>query len=285
MAANKQMRMLLALHMALGACSAALGDDNATCPQGGCGDPAQGSALVQRGAGKRIQDSIRVAEAKGDLPPELLKLLQGQAGGGDGLEEKLQHALDMHNYYRCLHGASALAWDDALHASSLQWGEQLAQAGSLQHSQDTGVGENLAWGSPSMSGIDAVKGWYNEVNWYDAATGESTTGQPVGHFTQVVWKSSTKVGCASVKKTSPKKEEFWVCQYTPQGNYYMVGKKAEAYTENVGSLTSATCTNPEDSLPCVDVLDAGNCGLYKQYSYCNHPYVKKNCKSTCGECS
>jgi len=281
--AAKRMHMLLALHMALGACSATLGDDNATCPHGGC-HPVGGSALLQRGT-KRVKDLVAPVEQDGDLPPELLELLQRQAGG-DGLEPELQHALDMHNYYRCLHGASALVWDDALHASSLQWAEHLANTGRFHHS-GADAGENLAWGSPEYSAIDAVKSWYHEVNNYNPATAGSTTELPVGHFTQVVWKSSTKIGCASVKTTNPQSHgtgDIWVCQYTPKGNWYMSGKKVEYYTKNVGSLTSATCTNPEDSLPCVDVLPSETCVLYKTHSFCGHPYVKKHCKSTCGEC-
>jgi hypothetical protein len=46
-----------------------------------------------------------------------------------------------------------------------------------------------------------------------------------GHYTQIVWKTTTRLGCgvALCDQNSPfmgfPKWEFWVCNYAPPGNY------------------------------------------------------------------
>ena len=59
---------------------------------------------------------------------------------------------------------------------------------------------------------------------YDFTTGESTDGNAVGHFTQVVWKSTTKVGCGF---STCGDNDLLVCNYSPAGNF------AGQYLENV----------------------------------------------------
>ena len=87
-----------------------------------------------------------------------------------------------------------------------------------------GQGENLAWHSNHSQSADttwATDAWYNEVVDYNFATGSANSpGKVVGHFTQVVWKNSTKLGCAVAGGNV-------CCRYTPPGNY--LGQ----YTNNV----------------------------------------------------
>lgn len=71
-----------------------------------------------------------------------------------------------------------------------------------------------------------VDAWYNEVKYYDYTAGKSLTGQVTGHFTQIVWKGTTDLGCAS-KFCSNLGGTFYVCDYSPPGNYY------GQYTNNV----------------------------------------------------
>lgn len=81
-------------------------------------------------------------------------------------------------------------------------------------------GENLAigYGSNTL----AMQAWYDEWTDYDFAAGQFSTG--TGHFTQMVWKESTSVGCA-VRDCSGR--EYLVCEYYPRGN--IIGY----FTENV----------------------------------------------------
>ncbi|KAH9025066.1 CAP domain-containing protein [Lactarius hengduanensis] len=124
--------------------------------------------------------------------------------------------LSAHNTVRAQHGANPLTWSDELSAKAQQW----ADGCHFVHSGGTlgQFGENLAAGTGSGYTIaTAVKSWTDEVSDYDPSN-------PVAsHFTQVVWKASTQVGCA-VKDCNgifdPKFgiAHFHVCEYSPPGN-------------------------------------------------------------------
>ena len=49
---------------------------------------------------------------------------------------------------------------------------------------------------------DAVDDWYAENVHYDYNTCESSDGETVGHFTQVVWMSSERVGCGVARSAT-----------------------------------------------------------------------------------
>ena len=66
-----------------------------------------------------------------------------------------------------------------------------------------------------------MSSWYNEVSDYDYDN-PGFSGK-TGHFTQVVWKNSTKLGCGvaqGVKTIGGNQYNafYVVCQYTPAGN-------------------------------------------------------------------
>jgi pathogenesis-related protein 1 len=93
-----------------------------------------------------------------------------------------------------------------------------------------GVGENIAAGSPTEAIATAIASWINEESSYDYATNACAAGQMCGHYTQVVWKTTTAVGCAHVSCTMPNaalggapRWDFSVCDYSPPGNY--IGQK------------------------------------------------------------
>ena len=49
--------------------------------------------------------------------------------------------------------------------------------------------------------------WYNEINSYDF--GSPGYSESTGHFTQVVWKASTKLGIGKASYVDDGKEEKW----------------------------------------------------------------------------
>jgi len=65
---------------------------------------------------------------------------------------------------------------------------------------------------------------YDEISNYNFASGR---GMGTGHFTQVVWKTSTKLGCGIGKGN---RGVYVCCQYLEAGNY--MGE----YTKNVMPL-------------------------------------------------
>ena len=59
-------------------------------------------------------------------------------------------------------------------------------------------GENLYWKSGRIPTCkNALDMWYNEIKWYDFSRGGFS--HATGHFTQMVWKSTRYIGCASAK--------------------------------------------------------------------------------------
>jgi len=135
----------------------------------------------------------------------------------------MQAALDKHNEYRQTHGASPLTWDDTLAQKALEW----ANGCKWEHSNfgsQYGYGENLYAGTGTFDGAHAVKGWYDEITdpGYNFNNPGFYQNPGTGHFTQVVWKGTTKVGCA-VTTCNPLQPLglngfYFVCEYSPAGN-------------------------------------------------------------------
>ncbi|KAH9082032.1 CAP domain-containing protein [Lactarius deliciosus] len=138
------------------------------------------------------------------------------SSSGSVSSDDISAYLSAHNNVRVQHGANALTWSDELSTKAQQWADRC----QFVHSGGTlgRFGENLAAGTGSGYTIaTAVKSWTDEVSDYDP-------NNPVAsHFTQVVWKATTQVGCA-VKDCNgifdPKFgiAHFHVCEYSPPGN-------------------------------------------------------------------
>ena len=92
------------------------------------------------------------------------------------------------------------------------------------------VGQNLAveaGGNSATAGKEAVDKWYSEVGAWNAS-GKNAFLPAAGHYTQLVWKGSTKVGCAMATGVINGSTDFATvaCDYYPPGN-------SGAYTQNV----------------------------------------------------
>ncbi len=140
--------------------------------------------------------------------------------------------LSKHNYYRSIHHSPDLLIDRALNAKAQAWAEQIASSGELAHSnqdQRSGSGENIYVSYTTENSI-APDTLANSTmqNWYEKEVSQYNYDSPgfsksTGHFTQVVWKSSTKLGCGNATGTKTLGNQTYnafyvVCNYAPAGN-------------------------------------------------------------------
>lgn len=123
--------------------------------------------------------------------------------------------LNSTNTYRAQHNATALAYNTTLASfaqSYLDTGVGPGDTCMFEHSGGP-YGENLAIGYPTVeAGIEA---WGDEREEYNFGRGRFSKG--TGHFTQLVWKATTDVGCGG-RWCGEGKGWYLVCEYWPAGN-------------------------------------------------------------------
>ncbi|XP_068747361.1 Golgi-associated plant pathogenesis-related protein 1-like [Montipora capricornis] len=142
--------------------------------------------------------------------------------------------LAAHNNKREIHGSPPLAWDDELEKKAQEWANHLLKIDKLMHAteelQGLKQGENLYYAKAVRHKTceDAMKGWYDDEEGLYNYDNPGFTFK-TGHFTQVVWKSTTKVGVALVAKRGSDgyMVTYIVARYFPAGN--ILGQ----YGENV----------------------------------------------------
>lgn len=148
-------------------------------------------------------------------------------GGATAAQQKL--ILDLHNAERKDYGANPLTWNSQLEKYALDY----AKGCAWKHSGGP-YGENLAasYGYPDAIS-QGINGWNNERSDYNPAS------PMYSHWTQVVWKGTSEVGCALVKCPAGSIQPGWgetqylVCEYQKPGNY------AGQYGTNVGTRVAA----------------------------------------------
>ncbi|XP_018798318.1 PREDICTED: repressed by EFG1 protein 1-like [Bactrocera latifrons] len=125
--------------------------------------------------------------------------------------------LQAHNQFRVKHGSPPLSLDRGLCIYAKEWAETLARRNILQHRTNNRYGENIymTMGRPNLRGGDAVSSWYAEVRDYKFGSG-SAFDLKTGHFTQVVWKGSKRLGVAMTRSGD---RIYVVANYDPPGNY------------------------------------------------------------------
>jgi hypothetical protein len=131
-------------------------------------------------------------------------------------------ALAAHAGVRARVGVAPLTWSPRLAALATDWANHLcslARHGTavLQHRGNAHVGENLFWqggGEPPPVSA-AVQSWADEQRFFDARSGRCNGGE-CRHYTQLVWRNTTSVGCGAASCGA---NHFWVCDYEPPGNW------------------------------------------------------------------
>jgi uncharacterized protein YkwD len=152
----------------------------------------------------------------------------GNGNNGGPLDEEpteLKGITAAHNTERDKKGVGPLEWDGDLAAIAQSWAEECQSDNGIiiDHNPNRGsgypgtVGENIYAGGAVPNAAGVVGAWVSEEANYDYAS-NSCSGV-CGHYTQVVWADSTKLGCGIAN--CPNLSASWnvVCDYSPAGNF------------------------------------------------------------------
>jgi pathogenesis-related protein 1 len=141
----------------------------------------------------------------------------GATGSGMTAQE-VKDVLDAHTQARAAVGVGPLKWSNDVAKVAQDWADHLAETGQLEHRQPRKYGENVAFNSTLVAGIDA---WAAEKSRFAPGTLiDNANYLSFGHYTQMVWRDSTEIGVGkAVIKTGPYKGILAIVgNYNPGGN-------------------------------------------------------------------
>jgi len=127
-----------------------------------------------------------------------------------------------HNKERKLLNIPNLTWNEEIASYAEEWALQLAEEdNSIHHRSGDNYGENISWISSMPDDISEGVAMWNEEKVYFKYKPIGNDWAKSGHYTQVIWKNTTQVGCGCAVSQSG--AFFFVCNYDPPGNY--IGQK------------------------------------------------------------
>lgn len=148
-------------------------------------------------------------------------MLLGSTSFDSELDRRL---LAAHNVERAAAGVAPLQWDEQLAQAARRWADHLGATGRFEHSDDQPgtppQGENLWSGTRGYYSPESMVGlWAAEKQAFvpgvfpmNSRTGDV---EAVGHYTQLVWRRSSAVGCALAHGQA---DDILVCRYSSAGN-------------------------------------------------------------------
>ncbi|XP_004676563.2 PREDICTED: glioma pathogenesis-related protein 1 [Condylura cristata] len=178
-------------------------------------------------------------------------------------EDFIKDCVRMHNKFRSEVNPIAsdmlyMTWDPTLAQIAKTWAKKChfkhnPQLSKKLHQNFTSLGENIWTGSLSLFSVSsAITSWYNEVKDYNFKGNKCS--HVCGHYTQLVWANTYKVGCAVefCQRVSGFESlsngAHFICDYGPAGNYptrpYTKGSPCSACRKDDVCLDNL-CANPE----------------------------------------
>lgn len=126
--------------------------------------------------------------------------------------------LAAHNGWRKKLRVPPLQWSEPLARFAQAWADRLQGQGcNPEHRPANEYGENIEWaGGQSLTPEEVVGAWGREQAFYNYAANSCQAGRNCLHYTQLVWRNTTAVGCGVARCDN---SEVWVCNYAPPGNW------------------------------------------------------------------
>jgi pathogenesis-related protein 1 len=233
--------------------------DGAVVGGGGLGSDAGGSVGAgEAGDARADTEASSTGDASGgrasDASDASTDVGAGDATGDAGAVNqetgRLAGITAAHNAVRALVQTQPplppLVWNPTIADYAQQWATTLATSmcANPQHRTSAELeakdyGENLAAfgasgtvrGGTVSTAADAVTEWASEKACWTFGTIEGTekcdkvcytnlNSDGCGHYTQVVWRTSTELGCGvATCKNGALTEDIWICNYAPAGNF------------------------------------------------------------------
>ncbi|XP_029994342.1 peptidase inhibitor 16-like isoform X2 [Sphaeramia orbicularis] len=173
-------------------------------------------------------------------------------------EDQEELLVELHNHYRGVVSPSAsamlpLRWDPSLkliaegYAAKCIWNHN-------PELEDTG--ENLFVGTGPLDLRVALEKWFLEHLDYEYNNNSCDEDKMCGHYTQMVWADTHRVGCAfhlcnQMEGLDWERVSFLVCNYYPAGNYegerpYVEGDWCSRCPENLQRCENNLCVAEEE---------------------------------------
>ncbi|XP_029291060.1 peptidase inhibitor 16-like [Cottoperca gobio] len=230
-------------------------------------DRASWSSRLRRGSGRRCLCPPREAPLWAWL---LLGALVVPGAWSFLSEEQEELLVELHNHYRGQVSPSAsamlpLRWDPSLkviaegYAAKCVWNHN-------PELEDTG--ENLFAGTGPLDLREALEKWFLERLDYDFQNNSCDEEKMCGHYTQMVWADTHRVGCAfhvcnNMEGLDWERVSYLVCNYYPAGNYederpFVEGEWCSRCPENLQKCENNMCvadTEDEDEDDEEDVVE------------------------------
>ncbi|KMT06173.1 hypothetical protein BVRB_7g162460 [Beta vulgaris subsp. vulgaris] len=155
--------------------------------------------------------------------------------------------LQAHNFVRAKYGVSPLIWDKRLARFARRHASKLVANCSMVHSSGQ-YGENLFWGKlDHWTPARIVEDWAKESEDFNVKDGKCKKDwTECGHFTQIVWADTIRVGCHRLKCIGENKGYIGICNYDPPGN---VVEHSPFVRKNSSSTNKSDHSSPSNHHP------------------------------------
>ncbi|KAM8777466.1 cysteine-rich secretory protein 3-like [Rhynchonycteris naso] len=177
-----------------------------------------------------------------------------------------------------------MEWDSKAAENAQKWADKCIFSHSKKQDRTIGersCGENLFQSSYPVSWTSVIQNWFAEKENFVYGLGPKHADEMTGHYTQVVWYSSFKVGCGfAYCPNQETAEHLFVCQYCPAGNI-----RSNLSFPYLQGTPCASCPKDCDHGLCLNSCEYqdmySNCKDLKDNFGCEESLVKNNCKGSC----